>query len=69
MNLNDKFDSPLFTPSTKADVGGKDVNITFAEMCKNIGEELSNFIRDKSIELYEYAHPISSYKRANADRL
>ena len=28
MNMNDKFDSPLFTPSTKADVGGKDVNIT-----------------------------------------
>ena len=62
MNINDKFDSPLFTPSTKAEVGGKDVNITFAEMCKNIGEELSNFIKDKSIELYEYAHRLALTK-------
>ena len=62
MNINDKFDSPLFTPSTKADVGGKDVNITFSEMCKNIGEEISNFIKDKSIELYEYAHGLALTK-------
>ena len=34
MNINDKFDSPLFTPSTKAEVGGKDVNITFQRCAK-----------------------------------
>ena len=44
MNMNDKFDSPLFTPSTKADVG-ESSNITFSEMCKNIGEELSVYKR------------------------
>ena len=31
-------------------------------MCKNIGEELSNFIKDKSIELYEYAHRLALTK-------
>ena len=32
MQLNDKFDSPIFTPSTKAAVGDKDQNITVTDV-------------------------------------
>ena len=56
MSLNDKFDEPIFTPSTKADLGGKDENITFSDMNNTLGTETSNYIKNKSIELYSYAH-------------
>jgi phosphoribosylaminoimidazole-succinocarboxamide synthase len=55
---SDKFDEPLFTPSTKAETG-HDVNISYDEMKKLIGEEDAEKIKDLSLELYnkgaEYA--------------
>ena len=56
LNLNDKFENPLFTPSTKADVGDKDENITFFKMKQLIGEDDATYIKNKSIELYNFAH-------------
>jgi phosphoribosylaminoimidazole-succinocarboxamide synthase len=56
LKLNDRFDTPIFTPSTKAEVGNKDENITFAQMKNLIGYDESIFIRNKSIELYNFAH-------------
>ncbi len=56
LKINDKFDEPIFTPSTKAEVGDKDENITFSEMSNMLGDETSNYIKNKSIELYSYAH-------------
>ena len=56
LNINDKLDEPIFTPSTKAEVGGKDENITFSHMNDMLGEETSIYIKNKSIELYSYAH-------------
>ena len=49
MNINDKFESPIFTPSTKADVGDKDQNISLKEMYDLIGKDLSEFIKKKSL--------------------
>ena len=62
MKINDKFDEPIFTPSTKASVGSKDENITFSEMSNLIGVEISNYIKDKSIEFYLYAHEFAQRK-------
>ncbi len=62
LNLNDRFDEPIFTPSTKADVGDKDENITFSDMKNNLGEETANYIKNKSIELYSYAHEFAEKK-------
>lgn len=56
LKLNDRFDAPIFTPSTKADVGDKDENITFTHMKKLIGEDEAIYINKKSIELYNFAH-------------
>tara|TARA_B100001109_G_scaffold16916_1_gene12219 strand:+ start:2429 stop:3286 length:858 start_codon:yes stop_codon:yes gene_type:complete len=62
LKLNDKFDKPIFTPSTKADVGNKDENITFSDMCNLLGTEVSNYIKEKSIELYSFAHEFAESK-------
>ena len=62
LKLNDKFDRPIFTPSTKADVGNKDENITFSDMCNLLGTEVSNYIKEKSIELYSFAHEFAESK-------
>ena len=45
----------LFTPATKAEAGEHDVNISFAEVEKLIGEALATHVRDVSIEIYERA--------------
>ncbi len=56
-----KFDEPLFTPSTKADIGEHDENISFEKMKEIIGEALANKVKDTSIAVYEraveWAHP------------
>ena len=45
MQLNDKFDSPIFTPSTKAAVGDKDQNISLSEMYEIIGRMSQSILR------------------------
>jgi len=49
---SEKLPEPLFTPSTKEDVGVHDRNMSFEETAKIIGSKDASFIRDKSIELY-----------------
>ena len=56
LKLNDRFDDPIFTPSTKAEVGDKDENITFTQMKELIGNDEAIYINKKSIELYNFAH-------------
>ena len=56
LKLNDKLEAPIFTPSTKADVGDKDENITFSQVKELIGDYNADYIYNKSIELYKYAH-------------
>ncbi len=46
-----KLPEPIFTPSTKADVG-HDENVTFDALKDKIGAELAGILRDKSIALY-----------------
>jgi phosphoribosylaminoimidazole-succinocarboxamide synthase len=50
-----KLAEPLFTPSTKAELGTHDENIDFATAVKTIGQKNAEFIRDKSIELFKKA--------------
>lgn len=46
---------PIFTPSSKAEVGDHDINITFNDMIKLIGEAKANQVRDYSLQLYKQA--------------
>lgn len=51
---SDKLPQPIFTPSTKATTG-HDENISFAEMSKLVGPELSRQLRDLSLRVYQAA--------------
>jgi phosphoribosylaminoimidazole-succinocarboxamide synthase len=51
----DKLPESLFTPATKAQTG-HDMNISFQEMKNIVPERDAEFIREKSIELYRFAH-------------
>ena len=51
---SDKLPEPIFTPSTKAEVG-HDLSISFLEVADRIGREKAQFIRGKSIALYKAA--------------
>ena len=50
---SDKLAEPLFTPSTKADVGDHDINISFEETVKIIGSEKAEKLKRISLELYK----------------
>ena len=45
----------IFTPSTKADVGGHDENISFEKTVNLLGKDLAEQVRDVSIKLYQEA--------------
>jgi len=52
----------LFTPSTKAELGKHDENISFAETVDLIGLELAEKIRDLSIQIYKKARDYAATK-------
>lgn len=55
MHKNERFPIPIFTPAAKNDVG-HDEDIPFARMQELIGAKLAGELRDRSIQLYEFAH-------------
>ena len=50
-----KLPEPLFTPSTKAEIGGHDENISFERCCEIVGEDIAAQIRDLSLKIYKAA--------------
>ncbi|MFO7659553.1 MAG: phosphoribosylaminoimidazolesuccinocarboxamide synthase [Candidatus Cloacimonadaceae bacterium] len=50
-----KFSNPLFTPSTKAE-SGHDENISYRDMLNRMDGKIAAFLKDKSLELFNYAH-------------
>ena len=46
---------PIFTPSTKAERGTHDENISFEQCAKIVGRKAAGFVRDKSIEVFNRA--------------
>ncbi|MGQ9689098.1 MAG: phosphoribosylaminoimidazolesuccinocarboxamide synthase [Desulfobaccales bacterium] len=52
---SDRLPEPLFTPSTKAEMGTHDENITFAEAEATLGAELAARVREVSLALYRRA--------------
>lgn len=55
MQESDKFPEPLFTPSTKAEQGLHDENISYERMEEILGKELSAKVRTACVRLYEKA--------------
>ena len=58
---SDRLPEPVFTPSTKAQLGVHDENISYAAMAAQVGEKLAARVRDLSLALYrrasEWAEP------------
>jgi phosphoribosylaminoimidazole-succinocarboxamide synthase len=48
----DQLPEAIFTPSTKAEIGGHDENISFDETVVLLGRELAEQVRDVSIRIY-----------------
>ncbi len=57
-----KLPEPIFTPSTKAEAGTHDQNISFSEVAKLIGEEMATEIAELSLRLYKKAASLAESK-------
>lgn len=56
-----KLPEPIFTPSTKAEEG-HDINITFGETKRIVGNEMAERLRDISLEIYKKAQAMAEKK-------
>ena len=61
LKQGDKLPEPIFTPSTKASEG-HDQNVSFEELCKLIGTDLANQLKEVSIALYKKANQYAESK-------
>lgn len=57
-----RLPSPVFTPSTKAEQGEHDENITFDEMTKLVEPALAARVRDISVNLFQHAVDFAEQK-------
>jgi len=55
MRQAEQLPEPIFTPSTKAAVGGHDQNVAFAALVDQVGGELAAQVRDATLAIYSFA--------------
>ncbi len=53
---SDKLPEPIFTPSTKAEIGEHDENITEERAAEIVGKETYDFIKRTALEIYKKAY-------------
>ncbi|MBW2094979.1 MAG: phosphoribosylaminoimidazolesuccinocarboxamide synthase [Deltaproteobacteria bacterium] len=59
---SDPLPEPLFTPSTKAEDGMHDLNISFDEAVELIGQETAEAVRDISLRIYSFGRSLAARK-------
>jgi phosphoribosylaminoimidazole-succinocarboxamide synthase len=52
---SDRLETPIFTPSTKAEKEAHDENVTFGEVIRLVGEEQAHWLKKFSLAIYEKA--------------
>lgn len=57
-----RLPEPIFTPSTKAEVGEHDVNIDFASVVSLVGRDIANRVRDLTLAIYRRACELAEPK-------
>ncbi|MBM4339430.1 MAG: phosphoribosylaminoimidazolesuccinocarboxamide synthase [Deltaproteobacteria bacterium] len=57
-----KLEEPIFTPSTKAEQGLHDENITFEKMEKIVGKDLAQQLKSASINVYKKARDFAEQR-------
>lgn len=50
---SDQLPEPIFTPSTKAELGEHDINITFENVIEMLGQQRAEQIKDLSLQIYK----------------
>ena len=59
---SDKLPEPIFTPSTKAELGSHDENISFEKMAELCGRDIAEKVRDVTLKIYLKARDIADGK-------
>lgn len=59
---SDRLPEPIFTPSTKEELGAHDINIDYAETVKRIGEDTASKVRDLSLAIYKKGAEMANEK-------
>ncbi|MEW6062270.1 MAG: phosphoribosylaminoimidazolesuccinocarboxamide synthase [Bacteroidota bacterium] len=57
-----KLPEPIFTPSTKAELGVHDENISFEEMVNREGKEVSEKVKEAALAIFTHASTIAESK-------
>ncbi|MGE4496643.1 MAG: phosphoribosylaminoimidazolesuccinocarboxamide synthase [Deferribacterales bacterium] len=57
-----KFETPLFTPATKAEVGEHDENVSFERMAADLGKKDADELKRLTVAVYERARDIADAK-------
>lgn len=57
-----KLPGTIFTPSTKAEIGEHDLNISFEKMQELIGDENSELLKEKTTKIYDRAAEVALQK-------
>jgi phosphoribosylaminoimidazole-succinocarboxamide synthase len=58
LRQSERLAYPIFSPATKAETG-HDENISFAQLKKELGDELATKLRDASLELYKFGSELA----------
>ncbi|MBT1073264.1 phosphoribosylaminoimidazolesuccinocarboxamide synthase [Pelotalea chapellei] len=59
---SDRLPEPIFTPSTKAELGTHDENISFEKMAEICGKDLAEQARDYTLKIYTRARELADQK-------
>jgi phosphoribosylaminoimidazole-succinocarboxamide synthase len=60
---SDQLPEPIFTPSTKEELGAHDINIDFDEAVNRIGEEKASKVKDLSLAIYKKGAEMANEKQ------
>lgn len=59
---SEKLPAPIFTPSTKAEGGMHDENISFERTIEFLGKEAAETVRELSLKIYEFGRDFAAQK-------
>lgn len=59
---SDKLPQPIFTPSTKEELGAHDLNIDFDETVRRIGSDLAARVKELSLTIYQKGADMADQK-------
>jgi len=57
---SDRLAEPIFTPSTKAEVGIHDENISYDDAVNIVGEDIAKKMKEISLQIYQYGRDFAS---------